>query len=265
MKPLIFVKLGGSLITDKSKPFTTKPDIIRRLSKEIAEARKENDFNLILGHGGGSFPHVSATKYQTQKGIINKESYRGIAEVQNDASKLNRIVVEELIKTGETAVSIQPSSSCITENKRIIDFYLEPIKKLLEYNMIPVPYGDVAIDVKQGCCIISTEEILNFLAKKLRPDKIIIAGKVDGVFTADPNIDKNAKFIPEITNNNFAEIKKYLSVSDGYDVTGGMLHKVEEMMELAKLGFKSQIINAMKEGNLKKALMGERIGTMIKI
>ncbi len=264
MKPLFFVKLGGSLITDKSKPFTTKPDTIARLSKEIAEARKESEFNMIIGHGGGSFPHVSATKYQTQKGIINNESYRGISEVQNDASKLNRIVVDALIKAGETAVSIQPSSSCITENKRIVEFYLEPIKKLLEYNMIPVPYGDVAIDLKQGCCIISTEEILNFLAKNMKPDKIIVAGKVDGVFTADPNINKNARFIPEITKNNFGEIKKYLSSSDGYDVTGGMLHKVEEMMELAELGFKSQIINATKERNLKNALLGEKIGTTIK-
>ena len=66
-KPLILLKLGGSLITDKTKPYTANIPVIKRLAREIHEAREEKDINLIVGHGGGSFPHVSAKKYQTHK------------------------------------------------------------------------------------------------------------------------------------------------------------------------------------------------------
>lgn len=48
--------------------------------------------------------------------VIGKESLRGIAEVQNAASKLNRIVVEQFIKVGENAVSFSPSSFMTTSN-----------------------------------------------------------------------------------------------------------------------------------------------------
>jgi len=56
----------------------------------------------------------------------------------------------------------------------------------------------------------------------------------------------------------------YLSASDGYDVTGGMTHKIEQLMELAHLGFESYVINALKPGNLRRVLMGEKIGTVIR-
>lgn len=82
MEELILVKFGGSLITDKSKPFTEDIDTIKRLAKEIHEARTERKFKLIIGHGGGSYPHTPAKEFRTNEGIINKRSYEGIARVQ---------------------------------------------------------------------------------------------------------------------------------------------------------------------------------------
>lgn len=264
-KDLILVKLGGSLITDKSKPYTANMSIIKRLAKEIHEARQEKEISLIVAHGGGSFPHVSAKKYQTQKGIINEKSYEGIAVTQNDAAKLNRIIVDELLKAGENAISIQPSSVVIAKNSRIIEWDIKVIEKLLEYNLLPIPYGDVGIDIEKGCCVLSTEEVLTYLAKKLKANLIIMAGNVDGVFTADPIKNKNANFIPVVDSKNFEEIKKYLKGSYGTDVTGGMLLKVEKMLELAKQGFEIEIINATKPEYLKRVLLGERdLGTTIK-
>jgi len=265
MKVLVLIKLGGSLITDKNKPFTPRIDTIKRVAKEIHEARGEKNFDLIVGHGGGSFPHVSASKYKTQKGIVNKESYKGIAVVQNDAARLNRIVVDELLKAGEKAISIQPSACCIAENSKIVEWNLTPIKKMLEYGLLPVPYGDVGLDTRQGCCILSTEEVLGYLGKNLQAKIFISAGIVDGVFTRDPQKDSNAKFIPEIKQDNFEKIKYMLGGSAGIDVTGGMFHKVEELVELTKFGIESVIVNADRPNILKRALLGEKLGTLIRI
>jgi len=262
---LIFLKLGGSLITQKDKPFTERKDAIGRLAKEIHEARQEKDFRLLIGNGGGSYPHAPAKKYQTAQGIINEQSIRGIAEVQDAASRLNRIIVRALLDASENAISVQPSSVVITKNSRITDFYTKPLEMLLEKEMLPVVYGDVGLDIKQGCSIISTEELFVFLAKKLKPQKIIMAGIVDGVFTADPTKDKTAQMVPEINSRNYPEIKKMLSGSAGIDVTGGMLLKVEKALELASTGAKVSIINGLVENRAKQGLLGkEIIGTTIK-
>ncbi|MEM7815540.1 MAG: isopentenyl phosphate kinase [Candidatus Aenigmatarchaeota archaeon] len=263
MDSLVFVKLGGSLITDKSKPFTERVDVIKRLAYEIHNARKK-DVRVLIGHGGGSYPHEPARRYQTQKGIFSKDSLKGLALVQDAAARLNRIVVSALIEAGENAVSVQPSSFCIARNGKIIEGYTKPVEKMLDCGILPVVYGDVGMDVSKGCCILSTEEIFSFLAKKFKPERIIMCGKVDGVFNADPNKEKSAKLIPKINQKTFPEVKKYLTSSDGIDVTGGMLHKVELCLELAKSGTECEIINGLKEGNLGKALLGKKgIGTII--
>ena len=95
--------------------------------------------------------------------------------------------------------------------------------------------------------------------------RIIVAGRVDGVFTGNPDINANAKLIPVITPGNIAEVGDYLAESSGIDVTGGMKHKVERMLELAERGIESEIVNAMKPGYLKTALLGGNgLGTIIR-
>jgi isopentenyl phosphate kinase len=257
---LIFVKLGGSLITDKSKPYTVRKKVLALLCKEIHEARKIRNFRLIVGHGGGSFPHTSAHKYDVQKGYINVDSKKGFSEVQNDAARLNRIVVQALIDAGENAVSVQPSASCIAEHDRIKDWYMEPIDRLLADNYVPVPFGDVVLDRKKGCSIASTEEIFRYLTSKLNPRRIVLVGKVNGVLRDVVNPDS---MVEEINPRNFYQIRDLIKGSDATDVTGGMTQKVNEMLDLAKRGTESVIINGTVRGNLHRAILGERIGTRI--
>jgi len=263
MKNLIFVKLGGGLITDKNKPYTSKTEVIEKLAREIKEAIKEKGFNLIIGNGAGSFGHISAKKYNTSQGFINKESKYGLCRVHNDVVELNGIVTNALLKTGEKAFSLSPSSFSLANNFRITDSYLKIIKKLLEYNIIPVLHGDTIVDFKKGCCILSTEDLFVYLAKKLKPKKIILVSKVNGVYTDDPIKNEKAEFIPRINKKNWQEIRKYLKGSDGTDVTGGMAQKVEKSIELAKTGCKVLIINGNKPNYLKRALLGETLGTLI--
>lgn len=267
---LILMKLGGSVITEKGKPGTERLDVIKRLAKEIHEARQESHFKLIVGHGGGSYPHVPAMKFHTNEGIINDESYEGIARVQDAASRLNRILVRELIEAGENAVSLQLSACSVAENGRIKDMYLKPMEMLLDFDMLPVPHGDVAFDLKKGCCILSTEEVLNYLARteavlgKYEMDRIIVCGRVDGVFTGDPE-DPKSKLIKTITPKTLNGIEDYLAESSGIDVTGGMVHKVKRMIELTEQGIQTEIINALRPGYVKRALLGEQgLGTIIK-
>jgi len=269
---LILVKLGGSVITNKNVPFSEDLPTIKKLAKEIHEARQEKKFRLIVGHGGGSYPHIPASEFKTNNGIINHWSYEGIAKVQDAASRLNRIIVKELLNTGENAMSIQLSSCSISEDGKMKEMFLEPVKKLLDFDMVPVPYGDVGLDRKKGCYIISTERIFDYLARNLnkidekyRISRIIMCARVRGVFTDSPDINSYAELIKEITPKNIKKVESSLKGSFGIDVTGGMLHKVKMLLELAKLGIESEVIDAKETGLLKRALLGERgLGTVIK-
>jgi len=54
-----------------------------------------------------------------------------------------------------------------------------------------------------------------------------------------------------------------LGGSTAADVTGGMLGKVLESLEIAKNGIKIQIVNGLEHGFVKRALLGEPLGTLI--
>jgi isopentenyl phosphate kinase len=61
---MFILKLGGSIITDKTKECTFKQEIVNKLAKEIKKAKKE----IIIVHGAGSYGHILAEKYQLNKG-----------------------------------------------------------------------------------------------------------------------------------------------------------------------------------------------------
>ncbi len=262
MKNLVLIKLGGSLITDKRKPYTVHLRIIKRLCWEIHNARIKNKDNFIIGHGGGSFPHVPAKKYKTQEGFINNKSARGISEVQDSAAQLNRIVVREFVKAKENAISFSPSSFLVTKKGEINSAFLQSLFKSLELGMLPVVYGDVTFDETKGCNILSTEKILNFLALKLKNNfrsiKIIYCGITNGVY------DEKDFTIKKITRKKFNVIKSMIGASGGTDVTGGMLHKVEEALSISDKGIQTVIINGTRHGDLRKAITGQNVeGTYI--
>lgn len=250
MKKLILIKIGGSVITDKSKPFTARPEVIRRLAKEIRTAREKlgKDTLFLIGHGSGSFGHTIASKYQTQKGLINKDSLKGFVLTSEAAVDINRIVLKEFIKAGLPVVSFSPIS--FTYSNKV---FLEPILKSLELGFVPLIYGDVVFDIEKGFIIHSAEKTLSILARELRNsykiEKIIECGDTDGVY------DSREKTIPIINSKNFKEVKKWITESKATDVTGGMIHKVEESLKLAKEAkIPTILINGNKRGNLLKAI-----------
>jgi isopentenyl phosphate kinase len=125
---------------------------------------------------------------------------------------------------------------------------------------VPLVYGDVAFDTVRGGTIISTESVFTYLVAHLPVKHIILLGEVDGVYDAEKNV------IKRITPDNFHEYKSVLGGSGGVDVTGGMLTKVEDMLELASREPYPviQIINGNIQGIIHDALSGvEVVGTVI--
>ncbi|MBM3308892.1 MAG: isopentenyl phosphate kinase family protein [Candidatus Altiarchaeales archaeon] len=261
MGELIVLKLGGSVITKKSEnKMEVDLENLQRLCRDIAEIQKKIKCNFVVVHGAGPFGHVLAEKYRLTEGMKGKESVKGMCETHASMEKLNAIVVEELNKAGLNAMAFQPSTG-VMKNRRLISFPIESLKDLIALGITPVGYGDVLVDLETGLNILSGDHLVPYLAVKLKASRIVIATDVSGIFDGDPKRDKNAKLVKEITKENFGKIE--VSGSRGVDVTGGMKRKVLELLEVASHGVTSQVVSGIKPGELKSALLGREVGTII--
>ncbi|MEM6796220.1 MAG: uridylate kinase, partial [Acidobacteriota bacterium] len=75
-------------MTDKKGRAADRPEVIRRVAGEIADALPEMSEALILGHGSGSFGHVAAAENRLRAGAGPRPSPLGAARVQRAAAEL---------------------------------------------------------------------------------------------------------------------------------------------------------------------------------
>ena len=228
---LIFLKLGGSAITDKTRQATPREEAIRRIAVQVKRARElQPELDLLIGHGSGSFGHFAAKEF----GFGERDNWRAYAETGAAAARLNRLVTDIFLDQGIPMVSLQPSASARCRDGVLVDLAVEPIRTALAHKLVPVVFGDVAVDESRGMSIASTEILFAYLAPRLNPIRIILAGIVEGVFMNDPLKDfvQSTQLIREITPQSFQQIESRLRGSHGVDVTGGMLTKVRTMLDV---------------------------------
>ncbi len=252
-----FIKLGGSLITDKNKPLTPRPQVIQRLAQEIAAARATHPARtLVLAHGSGSYGHVAGRRYHIRQGVQDAAGWRGFAETAYVAGQLDRLVLEALLQAGLPVISLPPSALVFCREGRIVRFRAEPVLAALERGLIPLLFGDVAFDETLGGTIVSTEEALAALARHLTPDHLTLVGVVDGVYDADPLRHAHARRLPRLRVGELDALEGALGGSHGVDVTGGMAGKIAEMATLIRRypGLRVHLISGEQPGHLQRHL-----------
>lgn len=251
MSPVI-LKIGGSVITEKDSISIARKDEIDRISQEIASFRANSSDALIIVHGAGSFGHPQAMKW-ANAGF----DAQGVYLTHTSVKALNSMVLDSLDRAGIRALPVHPLSSCLLENGRLVEFQLSQVRLMLDRGVVPVLHGDVVMDRALGAAVLSGDRIVPYLATAVGASKIGAGSNVEGV------LDDTGTAIKKITPFSFVDIKKHIQGSASADVTGGMLGKVSEFLELAKRGINSRIFNASRKGMVSKFLHGEDVGTLI--
>ncbi|MFP3939568.1 MAG: isopentenyl phosphate kinase [Thermoanaerobaculia bacterium] len=277
VEPVVLVKLGGSLITDKQSTAggsagVARSDVIRRLAAELAAAlRQAAPSRVVLGHGSGSFGHAEAARQGVHRGLASHPEetgadpaetarrLQGVSRVQERAATLHHRVVAALLEAGLAPFSVAPSSALVTSGGRPEGFAVEPLALALGSGLLPVVYGDVVVDREQGCAIASTETVLlaaagELLRRGTPVRNALWAGTTDGV------LDAAGRTIPEVRADGADDALAAAGASAGTDVTGGMRHRLEAALALARLGVPSTIFDATVPGRLGAALRGEAVG-----
>lgn len=260
---LVFLKLGGSLITDKGTARALRPGVLARLAGEIAAARANTpSARLLIGHGSGSFGHVAAKKYGTRLGVHTPLDWLGFADVWREANLLNRFVMDALLEAGLPAVALPASAGLVARDGLVSAWNLEPFQRALAAGLVPVVFGDVTFDQERGGTIFSTENLFDHMARQLHPGRLLLAGIEGGVYADFPACKQ---LITRITPENFDRVAPVLGGSAGMDVTGGMFSKVSEMLDLvsAEPQLEVLIFSGLLPGLLQRVLLGETVGTTI--
>lgn len=228
------LKIGGSLITDKSEGAfeLAKVDVIENIAKQI-------EGKLILVHGVGSFGHPHVKKF----GLTAE----GVSITHNACLRLNSIVCSSLIKSGVNAIPIHP-----------FEFFANPdfglIKELIEKDFVPVMHGDVVFE-NGTFRVMSGDEIVGIFAEKFRPESV--------GFATDTPIVIDGRIVDEINYKGADDILRKVGRAEGKeDVTGGMRGKIEHALKIADI-CDVYIFNGLEENAVRDFLRGRRVGTRI--
>lgn len=247
MGDLTILKIGGSVITYKDDEKRLKRDVIDQVTNEIADASTKG---LILVHGAGSFGHPQAARHLGTEESVGNNSF-AVFDINQTVMELNRVFVSSLVEHGAPALPLHPMNFTLLEDGRIHSMMLDHIREMLKQGSIPILHGDAVFDLKRGYAILSGDQIISYLARKLQAKRVGLGVNVDGV------MDGDRKVIEHITHQSVDGIE--FGEGTVNDVTGAMRGKVRELLELADYGIGSYIFNGTKRGNIKGWLDGEKI------
>jgi len=249
MNELTILKIGGSIITNKSKGVVEKEkkEEIKRISREISY----NPRNLLLVHGVGSFGHPQVENYNLK---VEKNNIRGVVETHLACVKLNYLFCKALFEEGVSSAPMNPFS--VVKLADSLEFDIQIILKLVGKGIIPVFHGDMVYDRVNDCFeVISGDRIVVELAKAMNVSRVGYATDVEGLI-----VEGEVKDEITIDENVIELLEKAPSKSD---VTGGMKGKVKSLLKL-RPGSEALIFSGLVDGNIRNFLGGKKVGTRLK-
>lgn len=254
----IFIKLGGSLITDKTRALTARPKIIAQICQEFAALyHAQPDQRWFIGNGAGSFGHYKVHETGWRD---NPKDSLAIARIRQATAELNRLIVDELLKHGIPALTMAPAAFS-TSSDNAYQTTAQALIKYAQLGAVPIVYGDVICTDDGSSRIMSTEDVLDELAKAWTAaggsvTQVIYCASVDGV------LDGAGQTITSLTPD---AVDGHIKGADGFDVTGGMVQKVAAGFRAATYTDSVHIINGSIDGQLTDCINGAPVGTCLRL
>ena len=256
---IILLKLGGSLLTDKNKPFSIREDIVEGSVQQIVDAKEK----VVLIHGGGSFGHPLAKKYSIINGIDSSipNQVLGLTETHQSMNKFNSYLVNSFLEKNYPALPIQTSSIFIKDSQEISISSMEVIETALDLNILPILYGDIILDKQGSFSIISGDQIILELCRNLNRyhvSKVIFTMETDGIYVTDEKRGNNSILVTECYSDQLEDLN-LTNLGQKIDVTGGIKGKINFIQKIVNNDIPVQLINGLKENYIFRSLKNEKL------
>ncbi|MFA9503832.1 isopentenyl phosphate kinase [Natrinema sp. H-ect1] len=218
---MIVLKLGGSVITAKDRPETLDGDALARAADAIAAL--EDDEDLVVVHGGGSFGHHNASEHGVTTTAGTRDATAAL-DIHGAMKTLNQFVLGRLLERDVEAVPVHPFSAGHRDGEGELDLPTGQVETMLAEGFVPVLHGDMIAHAGEGATVVSGDELVAALARALEADRVGLCSTVPGV------LDGEDAVIDRI--DDFDAVADVLGASEATDVTGGMAGKVRTLLDL---------------------------------
>ena len=260
---ILVLKLGGSLLTDKSTPYKLKEEVLEAVATEIKECIDLGLIkSLVIVHGVGSFGHPPVLQYNLHKGFKEKDQLISMSKTQQIVNKFRNTIATKFLDKG-IPINLMHASSMVVGNKMVIsENTFESLKGFLSIGMVPLIGGDMMYDKSMGFSVCSGDQIAVILSRVLNAKHLIFATDVPGVFDKDPKSRESAELLKEININDLDNVLKQLNKANVADASGRMRGKLLSLVSTKnqiKKGLKVAIFSMIEKDTLKKHLKGEKI------
>lgn len=229
----VLLKLSGEALLG-NKSFGIDQEFLKTIAEELKEVCSLGvELAIVIG-GGNIFRGVAGEKEGLNRA---RADYMGML-----ATLINALALQDVLEKKGIPVRTMSALEVI----EVAEPYIreKALKHLEKGRLLILACGT-------GNPFFTTDTAATLRALELEADILMKATKVDGVYERDPLKDPTAQKFHEITFDEV--IQKNLKVMDATAFSLARDH-----------GLPIIIFNLLQPNNLKKALLGERIGTLIK-
>ena len=253
----IVIKCGGSVLINQ--------ELFNIFIHDISVLKKLG-LSPIIVHGGGKRINNKLNELNIKtnfiKGLRVTDS-KTIDIVENVLIEFNKEIVNALKnKTCEarritskeySIISVKPENDELGFVGIPTKIKTDVLKKIIESSEVPV-IAPLGLDDKNHTFNINADTAAGFIAKELKARRLLIISDVEGV------LDKNNKLITEI---NSIKAKEMI---DGEIISGGMIPKINNCLDVASNGVKGVvIIDGRKNHSILFELLSDKgSGTLIR-
>jgi uridylate kinase len=232
----VVLKLSGEAFSDRSIGYGIDAEIVGRIAEEVAKARAELNVEIAVVVGGGNiFRGLAGAKWGMDRA---RADYMGML-----ATVINALALQDALEALGQPTRVQTAISMAQVAEPYIP--LRAIRHLEKGRMVIFAAGT-------GNPYFTTDTTAALRGAEIGAEAILKGthSGVDGVYTADPRLDPTAVKLQQITH--FEVLNRRLEVMDSTAITFCMDNSLPII-----------VFDVMEPGNIRRALMGEPIGTLV--
>ena len=166
------------------------------------------------------------------------------------------------LKYSHTVGQILITSEDIEDPERRENFE-NTMKTLLKFGALPVVNENDTVATTEINSVGDNDTLGAIVAKTIGADILVLMSDIDGLFTADPNRDADARLI-EIVEEITAEIESFAGGAGSDLGTGGMSTKIGAARMVTESGCDMVIMNGNNPEQLYDIVEGKNAGTLFK-
>ena len=241
---IIVIKIGSSLLIDGNKKIRKK--WLSEFSKDIQELLKQNKKIIIVSSGAIA---MGCKKLNLSKKNLKLDKSQAVASIGQ--IELMNLFSETFLKFKINISQILLTLEDTEQRRRALNAK-RTFDNLFQLGFVPIVNENDSIatsEIKYG----DNDRLASRVAQISGADSLILLSDVDGLYTQNPKIYKNAKLLKVIKDID-QEIEKIATKSIGEHGTGGMKTKIDAAKICQLSGCKMAIANGLSLRPIKKII-----------